>query len=521
LFLILTNLVTSNPIILFAGALFIRLLAGRGVSQSFDSYGHIYYAKELKCQKKGPFGSIKTKVVWGDNLSLPFMWNWLIGFLPLSIVSKYQKYFNPVIDAFFTLSIYLLALKIGFEQGDALLCCGLYLLTPMWFSRLSIGPRTSSFTPRLSGEIFTNIFFCVTILPIGAPGWMSILLGSVCCFYVLSSSKFGVQALLFLTPLVSLFSHTLLPIFSLILGIFLLATISEGAFLISLKQQLGHLRWYFYKNLKGETAISDRNKLGKVWFREKGVAPSKYILKIVRLSLMSNSFTGVLLKMPILVFLIAGVFFLPRDAGSLFFLEPVFAGIIVYILINIPCFLFLGEAERYLNHVAIFIVFGAVSLATVLQLQEYLWLFLLYGFIYLFCEAFFLPRLLKKIIQKQSEHDIIIDYLKSQEKGVVLSYPYHAGGGVYRIMAETDHRTVLLNAITEDFAEKYQSIYEDKYPFADLSKLDDMHIDFGVDILIVSNDSVAKNLKSNWRPSNNWAEVSLGCELEKVYIYQK
>jgi hypothetical protein len=225
--------------------------------------------------------------------------------------------------------------------------------------------------------------------------------------------------------------------------------------------------------------------------------------------------------MPILVFLIAGVFFLPRDAGPLFFLEPVFAGIIVYILINIPCFLFLGEAEPYLNHVAIFIVFGAVSLATVLQLQELLWLFLLYGFIYLFCEAFFLPKLLKKIIQKQSEHDRIIDYLKSQEKGVVLSYPYHAGGGVYRIMAETDHSTVFLNAMNEGFAEKYQSIYEAKYPFVDLSKLDDMHIDLGVNILIVSNDSVAKNLKSNWRPSNNWAEVSLGCELEKVYIYQK
>ena len=71
------------------------------------------------------------------------------------------------------------------------------------------------------------------------------------------------------------------------------------ALLNSLKQHLGHLGWYFSKNLKGETAISDRNKLGKACFRERGEDLGNYIARVVTLLLMSNSFTGVLFKMPI------------------------------------------------------------------------------------------------------------------------------------------------------------------------------------------------------------------------------
>ena len=108
-----------------------------------------------------------------------------------------------------------------------------------------MGPRISSFTPRLSGEIATNLFFCFTLLPIGLPNYVLFFLGGLCSFYVLSSSKFGVQALFFITPLVSILSLSLIPICGLLLGITLLSILSNGTFLDSMKQQLGHLTWYF------------------------------------------------------------------------------------------------------------------------------------------------------------------------------------------------------------------------------------------------------------------------------------
>ena len=519
MFFTLINLVISQPLILFAGAFIFRLLAARGVPQSFDCYGHIYFAKELKLQKVGPFGSIKIKVVGGDKFSTPFMWHWFIGFFSLSFVSRYQKLFNPFIDAVFAVCIYFLAIKLGFEREDALLSFCLYVYTPMWFSRLSIGPRTSSFTPRLSGEIFTNVFFCVTILPIGAPSWMSILLGSVCCFYVLSSSKFGVQALLFLTPIISLFSYSLLPIFSLILGIFFLSTISKGAFLNSLKQQLGHLRWYFSKNLKGETAISDRNKLGKACLRKNKEPLFRYLLRLLYRLTSRNSYISVLVKMPVVFMLIGYWFTSPSDILSTT-IVPVIAAVCIYFLVNLPQLLFLGEAERYLNHVAIFIVIGSVSIGNALHVKELLWFITLYGFLYLLVEAFVMPFLNKKSSTAVNDHSKILSYLIGIEKTVVLCYPYHAGGGVYRIMSETIHETVFPFGISEEFAKEFESEFGGKYPFIDLTKLANIHNSLGVDILIVSNSAVENNLDSNWRPTTNWNEVALGCELEKVYAYK-
>ena len=486
--------------------------------QDFDSFGHLYFAKELKTQKVGPFGSIVLKVVGGTKFSNPFMWHWLIGFLPISIVNKYQKYFNPFIDAFFTLLIYLLALNIDLEQRDALICCGIYLLTPAWFSRLAIGPRIQSFTPRLSGEVVTNIFFCVTLLPVPLPSWLKVLLGSVCCLYVLSSSKFGVQALLFLTPLISLFSLSLLPVLSFLLGVSLLAVFSKGTFLNSLKQQMGHLRWYFLKNIKGEMPVSNRNKFDGRYLRRGKEGVFRYFTRLLVLLASRNSYTGVVIKMPVLLFVLIGYWFTSVDDNLLMIMVPVFAATIIYVLINLPPLLFLGEAERYLNHVAVFFVIAAVSIADALQLQEMLWFLVAYGFLYLVVEVAIMPRLITNGLKIQKEHSKIISYLNNQPATVVLGYPYHAGGGVFRIMAETEHKTVFPFCVTDEFAKKLESQYGGKYPFIDLSKLDDIHNSLGVDILIVSNSAVESNLDSNWRPTTNWNEVALGCELEKVYV---
>ena len=189
-------------------------------------------------------------------------------------------------------------------------------------------------------------------------------------------------------------------------------------------------------------------------------------------------------------------------------------------MINLPPLLFLGEAERYLNHVAVFFVIAAISIVDALQLESMLWLLIVYGILYLVFEATIMPRLNRNGLKMHKDHSKIVSYLKSQPSTVVLCYPYHAGGGVYRIMAETDHNTVFPLCSTEEFAQKLESQYGGKYPFIDLSKLDDMHNSLGVNILIVSKSSVEKNMQSEWRPSENWNEVKLSCELEKVYAYK-
>ena len=158
-------------ICLLVFALLMRLAAIRGEVQQFDSHGHLYFAKELKTQKQGPFGSIKVKVLGVDYFNHPYLWHWIIGIFPIDFVIKNQKFWNPIIDSFVSILVYLVALKLDFTKNEAFLAYALYLFSPMWFSRLAIGPRINSFTPRLAGEVVSNFFFIVVCLPIGAPYW--------------------------------------------------------------------------------------------------------------------------------------------------------------------------------------------------------------------------------------------------------------------------------------------------------------------------------------------------------------
>ena len=252
-------------IILFLFALFMRLAAIRGEEiNQFDSYGHLYYAKELKAQGQGPFGSIKVKVISNEGSSLPFLWHWILGFFSIPFIIKHQKYWNPIIDSFFAILIYMIALRLGLSNHDSLLAYALYIFTPMWFSRLAIGPRVNSFTPRLSGEIVANLFYIIVCLPIDAPHWALLLGGGLLSGYVIASSKFGIQALLFLTPLVSLLLFSWLPLLALALGVLIVSFASKLKFLNHIKKQFSHLKYYFQKNLIKEAFAKNGDSAASV-----------------------------------------------------------------------------------------------------------------------------------------------------------------------------------------------------------------------------------------------------------------
>ena len=108
---------------------------------TFDSYGHLYFAQQVKGQNIGPFGEIRINVVGSSGLRIPFLWHWLIALFPFGSILRFQKWINAAIDAVFSVLIYSVALSIGISARTALFMALLYLLTPMWFSSLSIGRR--------------------------------------------------------------------------------------------------------------------------------------------------------------------------------------------------------------------------------------------------------------------------------------------------------------------------------------------------------------------------------------------
>jgi len=502
---------------LFFTAFAIRLFAIRGEVQQIDSHGHLYRAKELKAQRKGPFGSIKLKVVGSTYNSVPYLWHWIIGFFSITFINKHQKYWNPFLDSLFAILIYFISLNLGLSNNEAVLSYGLYLFTPMWFSRLAIGPRINSFTPRLSGEIAGNLFFIVTCLPIDAPYWVLLILGVLFASYVLASSKFGIQVLFFITPIVSVFLLSWFPIFTLAIAFVIILIASKGKFLKSLKQQINHLKNYFLINLSKEVYASTRNMFDEEYKLKTDEKLLNYFLRLLVLLTLRNSYTGVLIKLPLLwisfVFLL-----LAPDLNILdLYWEPVAAALVVYFLTNIPKLLFLGEAERYLNYVAFFIILSTVMIFGSIN---NLWLFLLlfYGINYLAVEGIVLPILNKKSSLMEIENKKIINYLATMEKSVVLCFPYSAGGGYSQIMANTPHYTLDHTKSSDEFSRKLKTKYGAKYPFIDLNKINNLRDEFGVKILIVDAKLLKLRLHPKWKPSVEWKEVDLDLNFQRLYI---
>jgi hypothetical protein len=216
-------MIASSFLLLALTALGIRLLPLRHVETGFDTYGHLYFAKEIRKQRIGPFGAIQLRVIDSPTYRHPFLWHWLLGLLPLSFdeIVRHQKWLNASADALFAMGIYWVAHAANLPPPGPLFVSMTYLFTPMWFSRRSTSPRLTTLTPRLFSELTTNVIFILLLVPFGLQGWLVLAMTSVLVSVVLLSSKFGVQAIFFLLPLTSLFLVDLRPCFALGLGVLL------------------------------------------------------------------------------------------------------------------------------------------------------------------------------------------------------------------------------------------------------------------------------------------------------------
>lgn len=499
-----------------------RCIVVRKAVTGFDTYGHLYYAKERKEQKTGFFGPIITKVVGSDGHSEPLLWHWVIGVFPIRKIVQHQQWINASIDAAFSVLIYLLTLRIGFANDTAIIVALLYLFTPMFFSRLSTGPRISDFTPRLASELATTLFFIVTLLPLGIPIWGAVFLGAALSGFVLSSSKFGLQALFFLTPLTSLVAWNATPMVALAIGVTVVIGVTRGAALDSFRGQIIFLQRYFKKTLKGEMPISRRNSLAELIRKpSSGEGYMKHIGVVLLRMTSLNSYTSVLLKMPVLLVacaLYAVSFLSGVDQPPRFIVGPVIAAVIIFFLVNLPPLLFLGEAERYLNHVAFFILVMAASLTRTLGSSWLLWFVIAYGLLYWFVESFYLHKLLRSSSQsKQDIDDAVISYLNLIENpAVILAYPYDAVG-VWRLMLETKHKVIFTYTASKDFMTMFDKQYAADEPYVKLERLDEMANELGVEVLIASNRSLVLRGHTHWVPSSLWQKVDVGAPIYAVY----
>lgn len=456
--------------ILFAIAMFVRTVLAYFCAVNYDTYGHLYYADEVKKQGVSPFGGIKTKVYGSDILFHPFLWHWLVSRFPIDIVLKKQKYIACFIESLIAIGIFVFVLNLSNELNEAYLGFFIYLFSPIFFTSLSTGPRSNSFTPRQFSE---GIGFILSISliwdhPIHNEIWF--LLAVVAAVLLLISQKFGTQVVWFILPLLSLFLSDLTPIYILALANVLAIVISRCSYLHILRRHYLHSLNHFILNKSGKMPLSGRNNLR--WLVNWKTLSANELFNAV---FNVNSFSSIFLKYPLIflfIFLMA-IDLLANGMRPFAIAEAItISAIIIFLLTSSNLFVFLGEAERYLIYVA------PATIVSVLQLaNEHGYLLLVYliticGFL------FWVLEVLAIFYTKPSTRDAapknIIAFLNSSEKkGGVLCIPYHAIG-IYRIMLETGRSVFFPTLMADHLVASTMEKFESRYPFIDLNKIDEV-----------------------------------------------
>lgn len=501
----------------FLISLLFRYLPQRNQILDFDTHGHMYFATAIRQQSLLPWEEVKLNCWASDKIRNPFLWNWIVGMTGLDKLPRQQKYFNCVIDAFFCLLIFAIGEEVLNSRSDALIVTLLYLFTPLWFSCVSMGTRLNSCTPRLFSEICLCLFFILTLIELNLPFLVTFFLASFLVGVIASSSKFGLQAIIFLVPTVAFLDDDLSTLLTIPLGIGLLIVISKGQFIHVIKYTFSGALDYFRRNKKGQMQISYRNSFKLIFYTNHG--KRRNLKDIIWRMVAVNSYTGTLIKLP----LILPLFFLyfwgaEVQSGSPEhgYGYPVLAALLAFLLINRPSLLFLGEAERYINHVNFFVCLFFFDLAKANGATYLVWLTICYGICFWIFELIYFAREQSTKLIVEAD-DQIEEYLQNAENQLtVTTFPYH-NFCIYKVMRFQNHKALFPLLISPEKRKAFTERFEPQYPFIDLHKLDEISQQTGLNCVIVNKKVLANSTYSGWQPGSNWKRRTMGQQIYTVY----
>lgn len=445
-----------------------------------------------------------------DDFSYPKFYHAIASLFPARSFPLLDRFMGPVLDGMFSILLYAVILDASGEQQTAVWMTLVFIFTPAFSALISLGPRMSSFTPRGFSEIITNIYWLAFVRFAAAPhlGWFG--LAVLCGAIIFWSSKFSLQALAFITLALCIFSFSLLPLLVFAASFALAMLIARKVVWLSLRQQYDHLKWYCIQNLKGQMTISDRNSLSAI----STAIRAKQLRTLVNLLLVHNSYFIAVVRFPMAVialYLVSQELLTGRSGIPAGLTEGlILAGFTIFLLSSLKWLLFIGEAERYLNHILIAILL--YSAETILPYAVWI---CLWGAVYGALDLIFAGYLQRKD-QKLDRSDRIIALLKEQTGSCnVLEIPYGISGGS-RMLTETEHNWVYPIFWPDKDREAFTHFMV-RYPTVDLEKLHEVIPAFSVQIVMVDSSDIDQDKRSSYESSAQLVELG---QIDNIHIYR-
>lgn len=439
----------------------------------FDTYFHLYFIEFIR--NNGTINLIEQKrFIKPFGLNYPWMMHLFISFFPKKFDMLFERFFNPFLDSLFTVFLYIVTLYITESNSQALIVTILYLFTPAMFTTLSLGPRIKSFTPRLFGEIVGSMMFIFEYLYFLNNSYVFLIFAVIFAGLAYLSSKFSVQAIVFISIFLFLFTFDIEYLIVLLSGFVLSMILSRGKYLEVLKQQAQHLKWYFIRNIQGKMSVSDRNSF-KISFNHLSYKRYKRFISSL---LLHNTFIIILTRFP-LVYLSLYLIYENYQVTSSFALLDYFiiSSFLVFFISSLRLFLFIGEAERYLNYMAFFILLKVSLLFEAHSL--YLYTFMAYGLIFYIFD-FVLLKIRK---HSSSDDELLITWLNEQKNDLkIATIPYHLGG--WKLIYETKHDWLYhLVWIDLELKRHLDQNYALNYPFLNIDKAEQIMDEYSLDYI--------------------------------------
>ena len=225
-----------------------RYLISRYSKIDFDTYGHLNFVKGVKNSSSKPWEPIKIQSWRPEPFYHPFFWHKFLAAFDIDFLLSKAKLINPAIEAIFAVIFFCFGLLIFEDILMANIAAFLYVWLPVFFSSFSIGTRVNSLTPRLTSEILFNLLVVAIISNNGSYDIWLFLLIVLLNSSIILTSKFGLQAQLFILPLYSIISLDVTPIISLFFSILLVLIISRFQASHFLLRQFTHLKEYVKNN---------------------------------------------------------------------------------------------------------------------------------------------------------------------------------------------------------------------------------------------------------------------------------
>ncbi len=322
-----------------------------------DAYYHLLAARRIRRSGMGMPDTLKELILPGIY-DYPPLLHYLWAMFPLRWHLTVERWSSAFIDALHAITVYFFSYYffnlMPFSHDQSFMAFNsalIFILSPALLT-IGTGPRAYQGTPRTLGELLFSLTFCFSLIGYFTgttiPFLLAMLFGALLCL----TSKFSVQVMVFFYVVFALVTFHVYWII-LLVSVFITAlVISKGHYAKVVAGHIQHSRYYLNAISKRFYLIAQRNNWHEL--RQTVRIIFKNPFKAAKNLFFYHSWTHLLVNHPLLFAIMYIAITGPFADGhpvALFLLLWIGAGLLAFTLTSMKPFLFLGEAERYLEYV--------------------------------------------------------------------------------------------------------------------------------------------------------------------------